>query len=706
MARLHWERVRACLTCKPFNYPVRPYRMSLANYFIKGSEIHPHMGDFGVVTDIEGVDELQHQFHHLYFLSLCFLEETIDCGVDVEPTRIVEMVQPKSISPFDLFEVSAIEVAEEIQTVLAPELMEDVTVGDDEFEDIFGFIEGTSNFVDPPLSFDILSGFISCSDDDYDSVSMDLRDVETIDFGIEDQPRKLKIGSPLSIDENDRLIHLLSLWVKEEIQNQLSVGFISVVEYPEWLVNVVLVPKKDGKVRFCVDYKDLNKASPKDDFPLPHIDLLVDSTTGHSMFSFMDGFSGYNQFLMVLEDMEKTAFITEANHLAALERFFERIRKFRLRLNPKKCTFRVTSRKLLGHIVSEIQYISHFIARLTDICELIFHLLRKNQATVWNDDCQIAFKNIKEYLLSSPILVPPMSGHPILLYLSVSYMALGCMLAQLNDSGKERAIYYLKFDIQYVSRKSIKGSIVTDHLASLSISKANQSGFGIGILLISPQGDHIPRRFDDLRYTRLPRAQNQFVDALATLASSVDISTNVVIRPLLIESRFAPDYCCLIGETKAATAKDRRALRQLATRFVICGETLYRQLAHDYFTKCVEAASYARLTSARVASFIISHIICRYGVPHELISDRGTNGAVEAANKNIKKILRKMVETSQDWSKKHLFALWAYCTSFHTSTGATPYSLVYGMEVVLPVETEMGSLRVALEKQILETEWA
>ena len=65
MAHLHWERVRACLTCTPFNYPVRPYRMSLANYFIKGSEIHPHMGDFGVVTDIEGVDELQHQFHHL-----------------------------------------------------------------------------------------------------------------------------------------------------------------------------------------------------------------------------------------------------------------------------------------------------------------------------------------------------------------------------------------------------------------------------------------------------------------------------------------------------------------------------------------------------------------------------------------------------------------------------------------------------------------
>ena len=86
-----------------------------------------------------------------------------------------------------------------------------------------------------------------------------------------------------------------SLQVKEEIQKQLSVGFLSVVEYPEWLANVVPVPKKDGKVRVCVDFRDLNKASPKDDFPLPHIDMLVDSTAGHPMLSFMDGFSRYNQ---------------------------------------------------------------------------------------------------------------------------------------------------------------------------------------------------------------------------------------------------------------------------------------------------------------------------------------------------------------------------------------------------------------------------
>ncbi|RVW85488.1 hypothetical protein CK203_044106 [Vitis vinifera] len=65
-----------------------------------------------------------------------------------------------------------------------------------------------------------------------------------------------------------------------------------------------------------------------------------------------------------------------------------------------------------------------------------------------------------------------------------------------------------------------------------------------------------------------------------------------------------------------------------------------------------------------------------------------------------------MVETSQDWSEKFSFALWAYRTSFHTSTGATPYSLVYGMEVVLPIEIEMGSLRVALEQGKFRLSWS
>ena len=74
--------------------------------------------------------------------------------------------------------------------------------------------------------------------------------------------------------------------------------FIIVTEYLEWVTNIVPVPKKDGHIRMCVNFQDLNKASPNDDFPLPHIDELVDFTAGHALLSFMDGFSGYNQIVM------------------------------------------------------------------------------------------------------------------------------------------------------------------------------------------------------------------------------------------------------------------------------------------------------------------------------------------------------------------------------------------------------------------------
>ena len=98
--------------------------------------------------------------------------------------------------------------------------------------------------------------------------------------------------------------------IKVEVMKQFNARFLAVMSYPQWLANVVLVPKKDGKVCMCVDYRDLNKASPKDYFPLPHIDMLVDRTTKFKVFSFMDVFSRYNQIRMDPEDMEKTMFIT------------------------------------------------------------------------------------------------------------------------------------------------------------------------------------------------------------------------------------------------------------------------------------------------------------------------------------------------------------------------------------------------------------
>ena len=189
-----------------------------------------------------------------------------------------------------------------------------------------------------------------------------------------------------------------TLKIKEEVEKQYNAGFLRMVKYLEWLANVVLVPKKDVKVRMCVDFWDLNEASPKDDFPLPYIDILIDNAAEHALLSFMDGFLGYDQIKMVLQDIEKTSFITpwgmyyykvmpfglknagatyqhatttllhdlihkevevyvdgmivkskdHEGHIPALWKFFERIQFYKLRLNPKKCTFGVTFEKLLG----------------------------------------------------------------------------------------------------------------------------------------------------------------------------------------------------------------------------------------------------------------------------------------------------------------------------------------------------------------------
>ena len=96
--------------------------------------------------------------------------------------------------------------------------------------------------------------------------------------------------------------------IVQEVKKFLAVGFIKPIEYPQWLSNMVPVKKKNGKIRCCVDFRDLNKVCPKDEFPLPNMDLLIDLVAGHEMFSFMDGFSNYNQIKMAPRDTAKTAF--------------------------------------------------------------------------------------------------------------------------------------------------------------------------------------------------------------------------------------------------------------------------------------------------------------------------------------------------------------------------------------------------------------
>jgi len=101
------------------------------------------------------------------------------------------------------------------------------------------------------------------------------------------------------------------LVIRQDTKKLLDAGHIREIQYPEWLANVILVKKVNGQWRMCVDFIDLNKACPKDSYPLPSIDALVNNASGYKLLSFLDAFSGYNEIRMHPRDECKTTFMTE-----------------------------------------------------------------------------------------------------------------------------------------------------------------------------------------------------------------------------------------------------------------------------------------------------------------------------------------------------------------------------------------------------------
>ena len=105
-----------------------------------------------------------------------------------------------------------------------------------------------------------------------------------------------------------RISKEVELKVNEEIKNLLKAKFNRLIRYVQWLENIILVIKKNGNLRVCVDFRDLKVATPKDMYVMPIADMLIDSTANNELLSFMDGFSGYNQILIAIDDISKTAF--------------------------------------------------------------------------------------------------------------------------------------------------------------------------------------------------------------------------------------------------------------------------------------------------------------------------------------------------------------------------------------------------------------
>jgi hypothetical protein len=192
-------------------------------------------------------------------------------------------------------------------------------------------------------------------------------------------------------------------FIRKEVRKLLDANFIEEVHHPVWLANPVIVLKANGKLRMCIDYTSLNKACPKDPYPLPRIDQIVDSTSECDLLSFLDAYSSFHQIQMSRQDRKHTAFVTVdglycyvimpyglKNALPTFVRamsktfgdlirhrvevyvddivvktkrgstlvedltlVFDRLRATRTKLNPDKCVFGVSAGKLLEFLVSQ-----------------------------------------------------------------------------------------------------------------------------------------------------------------------------------------------------------------------------------------------------------------------------------------------------------------------------------------------------------------
>jgi ribonuclease HI len=276
--------------------------------------------------------------------------------------------------------------------------------------------------------------------------------------------------------------------IEKEIKKMYDAKIIVPLRFSKWVSNLVPTRKKTGEIRLCIDFRNLNKVSLKDNYPLPKMDHILQKVVGSSRISLLDGFSGYNQVLVHPEDQEKTTFTTpwgtfmyvkmpfglmnvgatfqremdiafvdelgrfiviylddvtvysqsDEEHLQHLRRVFEKCRKFRISLNPKKSLFGLEEGKLLGHIISKdgikidpsriesiqkvehprnlkelqsfigkINFLRRFIPNLAELLMNITNMLKKDAKIKWNTEAKQSFEQVKHALTQAPVLISP-----------------------------------------------------------------------------------------------------------------------------------------------------------------------------------------------------------------------------------------------------------------------------------------------------------
>ncbi|KAK4384240.1 Gag-Pol polyprotein [Sesamum angolense] len=233
-----------------------------------------------------------------------------------------------------------------------------------------------------------------------------------------------------SDDEDDKKSVASSNYISNSAEEDI------VQTYHITLIEDALSPvrKKNGQILVCVDFRDLNNACPKYDFPLPIAKLMIDATTSHEALSFMDGSSRYNQICMAPADEELTAFHTPKVGIEIEEAKIDTI----LRIPEPRNIHELKS------LQGKLAYLQRFISNLVGRCQPFSRLMKKDVPFQWDEACDKAFKSIKSYLMKPPILVAPAPRHPLIIYVAAQERFVGiCLLRRMM---KERRMLYVLAD--------------------------------------------------------------------------------------------------------------------------------------------------------------------------------------------------------------------------------------------------------------------